>query len=101
MLISTIPTTALNFALRNVLPSVQPGYLSDLLPNAAPEESENWQTIMSDLEKFILPGITHWQSPNFHAFYPLGSSYPSIVADMVTSGFGVLGLSWVSGKRAD
>lgn len=77
-----------------MLPSVQPGYLSELLPQEVPDQPESWQQIMRDLNEFIMPGITHWQSPNFHAYYPLGTSYPSIVADMLCSGFGVLGLSW-------
>lgn len=78
------------------MPSVEPGYLSELLPTEIPVESENWKDIMKDLEKFILPGITHWQSPNFHAFYPSQTSFPSIVGEMLSAGLGVVGFSWVS-----
>lgn len=79
----------------DVLPSVEPGYLYKLVPNELPENSEDWKVIMSDINKIILPGITHWQSPNFHAYYPTASSYPSIVGEMLSAGFSVIGFSWV------
>lgn len=60
-----------------VLPSVEPGYLQDLLPMTAPEKPENWKDVMKDFLKQILPGITHWQSNHFHAYYPNQASYPS------------------------
>lgn len=74
---------------------MEPGYLYDLLPKEAPEQPESWKTVMEDLEKFIMPGMTHWQSPNFHAYYPSATSYPSIVADIISGGLGIIGLSWV------
>lgn len=80
---------------RDVLPSVTPGYLENLLPNEAPVKSEDWKTVMADMNTFIMPGMTHWQSPNFHAYYPTATSYPSIVGDMLTAGLGVVGFSWV------
>lgn len=80
----------------DVLPSVEPGYLSLLVPDELPETSEDWKDIMSDINRVILPGITHWQSPNFHAYYPTASSYPSIVGEMLSAGFSVIGFSWVS-----
>lgn len=80
----------------DVLPSVSPGYLAPLLPNTIPETPEDWRAVMSDISRIILPGITHWQSPNFHAYYPTASSYPSIVGEMLSAGFGIVGFSWVS-----
>lgn len=80
---------------RPVLPSVQPGYLSELLPTEMPEQSEDWRLIMKDLESHIMPGLTHWQSPNFHAYYPSQTSFPSIVGEMISAGLGVVGFSWV------
>lgn len=74
--------------LRPVLPSVQPGYLHELLPTEMPVGSENWKDIMKDLDQFIMPGVTHWQSPNFHAYYPSQSSFPSIVGEMLSAGLG-------------
>lgn len=60
-----------------------------------PEQSEDWKLIMKDLESHIMPGLTHWQSPNFHAYYPSQTSFPSIVGEMISAGLGVVGFSWV------
>uniref|UniRef100_A0A1B0A522 Alpha-methyldopa hypersensitive protein n=1 Tax=Glossina pallidipes TaxID=7398 RepID=A0A1B0A522_GLOPL len=79
----------------DVLPSVKPGYLFDLLPPELPEKAENWQDILKDINRVIKPGITHWQSPNMHAYYPTACSFPSIVGDMISSGFSVIGFSWI------
>lgn len=73
---------------RPVLPSVQPGYLHELLPTEMPDAPENWKDIMKDLDQFIMPGLTHWQSPNFHAYYPSQTSFPSIIAEMLSAGLG-------------
>lgn len=56
---------------------------------------------MKDLNDKIMPGITHWQSPNFHAFFPSQTSFPSIVGEMLAAGIGVLGFSWVSSASDD
>ncbi|XP_055837642.1 3,4-dihydroxyphenylacetaldehyde synthase 2 [Episyrphus balteatus] len=80
---------------RDVLPSVSPGYLFDLLPKEIPEAPEKWQNILSDINTTIMPGLTHWQSPNMHAYYPTATSFPSIVGEMLSSGFGVIGFSWI------
>lgn len=84
--------------LRDVLPSVEPGYLHDLLPHEAPEQAEDWRVVMADLKKHIMPGLTHWQSPNFHAYYPTATSYPSVVAEIILNGLGVVGFTWVCHK---
>lgn len=85
---------------RPVLPSVEPGYLHKLLPTEMPVGSENWKDIMEDFDKFILPGMTHWQSPNFHAYYPSQTSFPAIVGEMLSAGLGVVGFSWVRGEES-
>lgn len=81
---------------RQVLPSVEPGYLHPLLPTEVPEKPEDWKDVMKDINDKIMPGMTHWQSPNFHAYYPTQTSYPSIVGDIIAHGFGTVGFSWVS-----
>ncbi|XP_055596100.1 3,4-dihydroxyphenylacetaldehyde synthase-like [Uranotaenia lowii] len=81
---------------RDVLPSVEPGYLHDLLPSDMPERGEDWKASMEKFQKFILPGITHWQSPNFHAFYPSRTSYTSMVGETLAAGLSVIGISWTS-----
>lgn len=79
----------------DVLPSVEPGYLLDLLPKEMPEQPESWKEVLGDINRVIKPGLTHWQSPNMHAYYPTSTSYPSIVGEMLASGFGIIGFSWV------
>jgi hypothetical protein len=80
---------------RRVTPSIEPGYLKPLLPELAPYKPEPWDQIMEDFEKYIMPGVTHWQHPRFHAYFPAGNSYPSILADMLTDAIGCIGFSWV------
>ncbi|KAL3282035.1 hypothetical protein HHI36_005238 [Cryptolaemus montrouzieri] len=43
-----------------------------------------------------MPGLTHWQSPQFHAFYPAACSFPAIVGELLSAGFGCIGLSWTT-----
>lgn len=80
---------------RKVTPCVEPGYLRPLLPDEAPFEPESWEEIMGDVESKIMPGVTHWQHPRFHAYFPSGNSYPSILGDMLSDGIGCIGFSWV------
>jgi aromatic-L-amino-acid decarboxylase len=84
-----------NIEARPVLPKVKPGYLKSLIPENAPEEPEKWNDLMTDIDRVIMPGIAHWHSPNFHAYYELSHSYPSLCADILTDGIGCLGFSWV------
>ncbi|XP_001656857.2 aromatic-L-amino-acid decarboxylase [Aedes aegypti] len=81
---------------RRVTPSVEPGYLRHLLPGEAPEEPEPWEKIMEDVESKIMPGVTHWQHPRFHAYFPSGNSFPSILGDMLSDGIGCIGFSWAA-----
>ncbi len=55
---------------------------------------------MQDVEDIVLPGITHWQSPNFFAYFPTGASFPSILGDLLSSGFGVQGMIWATSPAA-
>lgn len=80
---------------RPVLPSVEPGYLHKLLPTDVPEQPEKWQDVLKDIDRVIMPGITNWQSPNFHAYYPTATSYPSIVGETIAASLGIVGFSWV------
>jgi aromatic-L-amino-acid decarboxylase len=80
---------------RPVLSSVEPGYLRDLIPSTAPEHPENWNDLVADIERVIMPGTTHWNSPHFHAYFPTSCSYPSICADILTDALSSIGFSWV------
>ena len=79
-----------------VLSQVRPGETRASLPNAAPAEPEPFEAILADIEKFILPGITHWQSPNFFAYFPSNASGPAILGDLLSSGLGVQGMLWAT-----
>ena len=80
---------------RRVTPTVQPGYLRPRLPASPPTEPQPWADIMSDVDKHIMEGMTHWQHPDFHAYFGTGNSFPSIMADMLANAMGCLGFSWV------
>ncbi|XP_047510678.1 tyrosine decarboxylase [Pieris napi] len=81
---------------RRVTPSVEPGYLRTALPSEAPEHPEDWDDVMKDVENKIMPGVTHWQHPQFHAYFPAGNAYPSILGDMLSAGIGCIGFSWAA-----
>lgn len=75
---------------------MEPLSIINSLPKEIPEKAEHWKDILKDIENIILPGLTHWQSPNFHAFFPSSSSPGSIIGELLIAGIGVLGFSWVS-----
>ncbi|HET6558820.1 MAG TPA: pyridoxal-dependent decarboxylase [Prolixibacteraceae bacterium] len=79
-----------------VLSQVKPGDIAQQLPPSAPLESESMSRIMEDVNSIIMPGITHWQSPNFFAYFPANSSGPSILGDLLSSGLGVQGMLWAT-----
>ncbi len=79
-----------------VLSQVAPGEVRASLPAQAPERGESFEAILADVEKLILPGITHWQSPNFFAFFPCNASGPAILGDLLSSGLGVQGMLWAT-----
>lgn len=85
-----------NIRSRKVLPDVYPGYLRPLIPDEAPEEPDTWQEVMQDVDRVIMPGITHWHSPHFHAYFPTGNSYPAICADILSDAIGCIGFTWIS-----
>ncbi|KAI4496139.1 hypothetical protein M0802_008006 [Mischocyttarus mexicanus] len=80
---------------RPVLPDVEPGYLSQMIPEDAPMKAETWQEVFKDIERVIMPGMTHWNSPNFYAYYPCSPSYASMVGELLCAGFGGVGFSWI------
>ena len=75
-----------------VLSQVKPGQLRSQLPATAPKHGEPFDAILADIDKLILPGITHWQSPNFFAYFPCNASGPAILGDLLSSGFGIQGM---------
>ena len=83
-----------------VLSQVKPGEIKASLPVAAPLQSESIDNMMRDVEEKIMPGITHWQSPNFYAYFPSNTSFPSILGDLISSGLGVQGMIWATSPSA-
>ncbi len=77
-----------------VLSRVQPGEIRSKLPAGPPAQGEPFGQILADIDRIILPGITHWQSPNFYAYFPSNSSGPGILGDLLSSGLGVQGMLW-------
>lgn len=79
-----------------VMSRVKPGQIRASLPKSAPQHGEPFDAMMRDVERLILPGITHWQSPNFFAFFPSNTSFPSMLGEMLSSGLGVQGMLWAT-----
>src|SRR6202165_3763342 len=79
-----------------VLSQVQPGEIRSMLPAKAPEQGEAFDKILSDIDRIVLPGITHWQSPNFYAYFPSNASGPAILGDLLSSGLDVQGMLWAT-----
>jgi len=79
-----------------VLSRVKPGDIRALLPEHPPRQGEAFDTILQDVNDRVLPGITHWQSPGFFAFFPANTSGPSILGDLLSSGLGVQGMLWAT-----
>ncbi|MGB9700639.1 MAG: pyridoxal-dependent decarboxylase [Thermodesulfobacteriota bacterium] len=77
-----------------VLSRVQPGEIRAKLPPHPPRQGEPFSQILADLDNIILPGITHWQSPKFFAYFPANSSGPSVLGELLAAGLGVQGMLW-------
>ncbi len=79
---------------------VAPGGIAAALPSEAPERGEPMETILADLERIVLPGLTHWQHPRFLAYFPANSSPPSVLAEMLTATFAVNAMLWQTSPAA-
>jgi aromatic-L-amino-acid decarboxylase len=79
-----------------VLSQVEPGQIRASLPADPPAKGETFPAILADVENLILPGITHWQSPNFYAYFPSNASGPGTLGDLLSSGLDVQGMLWAT-----
>jgi aromatic-L-amino-acid/L-tryptophan decarboxylase len=79
---------------------VEPGDIYRQIPDKAPLKGESMAEIFIDFMKIILPGMTHWQSPNFFAYFPANSSYPSVLAEMLTATLGAQCMKWETSPAA-
>ncbi len=78
-----------------VLSQVRPGDIRSNLPKLPPLNGRPYKEILSDMDQFM-PGITHWQSPNFHAYFPCATSGPAILGDLISTGLGIQGMIWAT-----
>jgi len=81
---------------RPVTPGVQPGDLMAQLPDHPPSGPEPFDAVLADVDRIVVPGIVHWQHPSFFAYFPANSSYATILAELLSAGLGVNGMSWVT-----
>ncbi len=79
-----------------VLSQVAPGDVRAALPDSPPAHGEPFDAIFADLERVIMPGITHWQSPNFFGYFPANASGPAILGELLSAGLGVQGMLWTT-----
>lgn len=83
-----------------VLADVEPGEIAGRLPAAAPECPEPLAAVLGDLERIIVPGLTHWQHPGFFAYFPANASGPSILGELLSAGLGIQGMLWTTSPAA-
>lgn len=72
----------------------QPGEIRAQLPASPPGKPEPFNELFNDLEKIILPGLSHFQSPKFFGYFPANGELSSVLGDYLSTGLGALGLSW-------
>jgi len=77
-----------------VLSRVQPGEVRDALPKRAPEHGEDFDLILADFERVILPGITHWNHPGFLGYFAITGSSPGVLAEFLTAALNAQGMLW-------
>lgn len=83
-----------------VLSEVDAGDIRSQLPDVAPEGPEPFNALLADLDDIVLPGITHWQNPNWFAYFPANVSGPSVLAELASAGLGVQGMLWSTSPAA-
>ena len=76
--------------------TLQPGQVRAMLPEHPPTQPEPFESVLADLDRVVIPGLTHWQHPNFFAYFPANVGYASILGELAAAGLGVQGMSWVT-----
>lgn len=79
-----------------VLSQATAGQIRAALPPGPPLHGEAFDRILRDVDELILPGLTHWQSPNFFAYFPANTSGPAILGELLSAGLGVQGMLWAT-----
>jgi aromatic-L-amino-acid decarboxylase len=83
-----------------VMSRVRPGEVAAKLPAGPPQTPEGLEGIVADLDRVVMPGITHWNHPGFLHYFPSNSDFSSVLADLVSSGLGAQGMSWQTSPAA-
>jgi len=89
-----------NLAEYPVMSRAQPGEVAALMPAEPPRRAEGLATISADLDRIVMPGITHWNHPGWFAYFPSNTDLSSVLADLVASGLGAQGMSWQTSPAA-
>jgi aromatic-L-amino-acid decarboxylase len=79
-----------------VMSRVEPGDVRRQLPDRPPADGESFDAILQDLDRIVMPGLSHWQHPRFFGYFPSNGLLASVLGDYVSTGLGVLGLAWQS-----
>ncbi|MFF5178488.1 pyridoxal-dependent decarboxylase [Micromonospora sp. NPDC000316] len=79
-----------------VAPTDPPGAVASALPAAPPTVGEPIEAVLPDLDRIVVPGLTHWQHPGFFGYFPANTSGPSVLGDLVSAGLGVQGMLWAT-----
>ena len=85
-----------NVESRPVMARTEPGDIKKQLPAQPPDQPEQFDAIVRDLDRIIVPGLSHWQHPQFYGYFPCNGTLASVLGDYVSTGLGVLGLAWQS-----
>ena len=81
---------------RRVVPDISPGDVRAMLPERPPAAPESWSQVRADVDRVVLPTLSHWQHPNWFAYFPANTTYSSILGELLSAGLGVQGMSWVT-----
>ncbi len=95
-LIDWLANYHVHLAEQPVMSRNQPGELAALLPEAPPDQPEPFGEVLADLDRLVVPGLSHWQHPRFFGYFPANALLAGVLGDFVSTGLGVLGLSWQS-----
>lgn len=81
---------------RPVMAQTAPGDIKARMPASPPDQPEPFEALLADLDTIVAPGLSHWQHPAFFGYFPCNGTLASVLGDYVSTGLGVLGLSWQS-----
>jgi aromatic-L-amino-acid decarboxylase len=79
-----------------VMSRAEPGDIKKQIPASPPEQPDDFADVLADLDRVVMPGLSHWQHPSFFGYFPSNGLLSSVLGDFASTGLGVLGLSWQS-----